>query len=828
MNSPARTSSLKSQLAIVAAVCALGLFASHQANAALPAAGTTWKTTLPTAPVGATKWKVSVGVYNSQGVLVRSLVRGASLSPGLISGIWNGKNDAGVAVPTGSGNPYTIRLAYHNIGYAWEGVIGNTSSSFDGTGVHAYMQPVNGLAIAGSNAYMAVGYNEGQPGLSGFELSSPNTALRQLPSTDAFVAYAMVAADASNVYAANIGGFAQASFVRAFNRSSFAAVNLSSGQSACLSYLSPGVCYPDQSYSGVIDFYAASSAADHAAKVPTGIAVQQSGNVLAVAHSGLNLVRLFNKTTGASLGSISVPMSSNASKYNQISMTAGGDLWVISGSTVVRYTGLSSTPSQAAVISSGLVSPLALSAEGSNVDAGGVWVADGGASQQIKHFTSAGAAGSASGDTKGDAGGYVSSPAVSDTKLCFKVAGGERTTLAAESDGSLWVGDTCNNRMLRFAPASTTAGTKVSYLPLVYASTVDHGNPSCVYANFLQFCNTVNRTAALVAGGAAWPLVKNWLPSLPAGVTDSSRDNSGFGGFTTVQTLSNSRTYGLVTVGNVQKLVELPSSSDPVRLIGTLPQVANTTTTVMYEGGDLGYATTTAGASTQTVYRLPLTGFNGLGDPQWGAAVVQAVVPTTAVSAYSRAGVFSGVVGPRFPLTASNRVVFFDQSVTGSNYHLGAATRYDTKWLWLASPSGQMDGKGVFQTKPVDNSVMYGGNLVWANGSHIVYGYQGTNFKDLLNGKLGYASQFMHFDDNGLFLGQFGEATTRTTRPVGAQLPIDPLSPTLVQEPLGGPLFLYSGDEAGHGGVHRFRFNGLNTLGYKTGTGSFGATVTLN
>jgi hypothetical protein len=204
-----------------------------------------------------------------------------------------------VAVPTGAGNPYTIRLAYHNIGYAWEGVIGNTSSSFDGTGVHAYMQPVNGIAIAGSNAYMAVGYNEGGPSLSGFALSAPNTALRQLPSTDAFVAYAMVAADASNVYAANIGGFAKASFVRAFNRSSSAAVNLSSGQSVCLNYLSPEVCYPGSNYAGVLDLYAATSAADHAAKVPTGIAVQQSGNVLAVAHGGLNLVRLFNKTTGA-------------------------------------------------------------------------------------------------------------------------------------------------------------------------------------------------------------------------------------------------------------------------------------------------------------------------------------------------------------------------------------------------------------------------------------------------------------------------------------------------------------------------------------------------
>jgi hypothetical protein len=210
---------------------------------------------------------------------------------------------------------------------------------------------------------------------------------------------------------------------------------------------------------------------------------------------------------------------------------------------------------------------------------------------------------------------------------------------------------------------------------------------------------------------------------------------------------------------------------------------------------------------------------------------VQAVVPTTAVSAYSRAGASSGGSGPRFPRTASNpnRVVFFDQSVTGTNFHLGAAALndVDNKWLWLVSPSGALDGKGAFQTRPFDNSVNYGGSSVWASGSNVVYGYPGTNFTDS-NNQLGYASQFMHFDDYGLFLGQFGESSTRTTREVGAQLPLNPLSPTLVQEASSGPLFLYTSDESGHGGVHRFRFNGLNTLGYKTGTGAFGGTIQLN
>ena len=841
MSYTARASSFNPRMALAAAaVCASGMFNSHDASAALPPLGSTtpWQATLPPLPPGATSYKISVAVYNAQGVLVRTLVRGADVtrpSTGQIRGVWDGRNDAGVAVATGPANRYTIRLAYHNIRYTWEGVIGNTSSSFN-TGVHSNLHPVNGLAIAGSNAYIAAGYNEGQPGLSGFLLSAPNTALRQFPSTDTFVSYAMVAADASKLYVANTGGGTHTTFVRAFNRlAPFSAVNFSSGQSVCLNYRPSGECYPDQSYSGVIDVYGGSSSADHTQKSPTGIAVQQSGNVLAVAHGGLNLVRLFDKTTGALLGSISVPMSGNASKLNQISMTAAGDLWVISGNTVRRYTNLSGTPSQAAVISSDLVSPLALSAEGSGADTGGVWVADGGTSQQIKRFTASGTAGSSMGDTKGIAGGYASDPAVSEAKLCFKVAGGERTALAAEPDGSLWATDTCNNRLLRFAPGASTAGTtsasKVSYLPVVYTSAVDHGNPSCVYANFLQFCHSGagDRTDALVAGGDRWPLVKNWLPSLPADVADSSRDNSGFGGFTTVQTLGG-RTYGLITVSGVQKVVELPSSG-PARLISDLPQVANTTTTVMYENGDLGYATLAAVGSTQTVYRRPFTDIVS-GNPQWSAAVIEAVVPTTAVSAYFRAGVFTGAVGPRFPKISSNRVVFFDQSVTGTNFHLGLADSYASSptgnWLWLASPSGALDGRGSFQTKAYDNnSVNYGGSSVWASGSNVVYGYQGTNFKDL-NGRLGYASQFMHFDVYGLFLGQFGESDTRSTREVGAKLPLNPLSQTLVQEASGGPLFLYTSDESGHGGVHRFRFNDLSTLGYRrSGQFTFGATVSL-
>ena len=628
---------MKSVVARSALLLLCGMTALPSTFAAV-STSTKWSATLPGTPSGSSTWTVSAGVYNAQGVLVRTLLRGASVAPGTISGSWNGLNDAGLAVPTGTANSYTIKLAHHTIGYAWEGVIGNTSSSFDGSQVHSYMQPVNSIAIAGSNAYLAVGYNEGQPGLSGFALSAPQQALRPFASTDAFVSYAMVAADADRLYWANTGGLSKSSFVGAFSRSTSLPLAFSSGQPTCLNYLSPGVCYSDQSYSGVIDLQSASSASEQTAQVPTGIAVQQGASgILAVAHGGQNVVRLYNKLTGAYVNQISVSMASGT--LNQIAMSSAGDLWVISGTTLRRYSNLASGPGLALTFS-GLTSPLALAADAS----GGVWVADGGASQQLKHFDSNGTALG----VIGAAGGYATDPAVTSGKLCFKSAGGERTALATAADGSLWAVDTCNNRLLHFAASASSSDAQIAYLPVVYASAVDHGNPQCVYANFLQFCNTTDHTAALQAGGAAWPLVKNWLGGLPVGLVDANAHNDGFGGLTVVETLSNGRTYGLMTGNAQQYVVELPASG-PLRLVQQLTPVSGATTTVMYENGDLGYALTNTVAATQTVYRLPLTGFNGSGNPIWSSAVSQATVPTTSGSPYSRAGVQTGVVGPRFP-----------------------------------------------------------------------------------------------------------------------------------------------------------------------------------
>lgn len=787
-----------------AALLAVPIGATAQAPAgrdAAPAQATPWAFTLPRNAI------TSAGVYDSAGRLLRTLWRAEELPAGLHQQTWDGRDDRGQPV---TAQDIEIRVVHHRLGYVWEGVIGNSSGAFGGPQLHRAFLPPTSILIQGDRAIYAVGYNEGQPGLHGFALSAPQNDTRPLPSTDPFVSYAMITADAARLYWANIGGLSPTSFIGGFDLDVSHVATFAAGASLCLNrWPNSTSCYPAQSYASVIDLHTA------AADAPTGLAVQRNGRVLAVAHGGRNLIRLYDKASGTLLREMSVAL--NAKSMNQLAMSPGGDLWVASGRSVLRYTDLDRDPRVTATIN-GLTRPLALTATPGSDD--GLWVADGGASQQLKRYDAQGRQLA----TLGALGGYADDPAVNTSKLCFQARdGGEQTALAAAPDGSVWVVDTCNNRMLHLLTDVANAGrsdAQIAYLPAVYTSTVDHGRPRRVFANFLEF--DVDNTAPL-APGRSWTLVRNWLAGLPSALKDANAFNGGFGGFTTVETLSNGRTYGIVSAQGRTVIVELPAAG-PLRVVKTLAAPwPGTTPKVMYENGDLGYALT--GPGTQSAMRLPLTGFDSAGDPVWATVPVKlASVPTLPGTPHYR-GAFSGMP-PRFPVTASGRVVYFDQSVVGNEgFHLGAAAMNGSQWLWQASPSGALDGKGSFQTKAIDGSTTYGGNAVWAHGRHIVYGYHGEFYKDLRNGRVGQANQFMHFDESGLFLGQFGVPSTRPSDSQQSGLSGNAFSPTLVRD--GSRLYWHHNDESSHGGVHRWRIDGWDDIGDLRGSGAQGSPIVL-
>ena len=766
-------------------------------GSASPPQGTSFAFTLPRDAI------TSAGVYDTQGRLIRTLWRAEKLEAGLHLNDWNGKDDSGRIYP---GKEVALKVIHHRIQAVWEGVIGNSSTA-TGANLHKSFEPPTSLLVQGNRAFYAVGYNEMQPSLHGFDAATPGRNSRPVVAKDPFAALSMIATDGTRLYWANTGGLARTSFVGAYDLTSMRPAPFSAGRPQCLNVRPDSArCYEDQEYPSVLDVETAP------ANAPVGLAVQRRGKVLAVAHAGRNLIRLFDKTSGAALREITVPLVPQS--LNQLAMSATGDLWVISGGSVLRYTGLDSAPQVAARIVT-LTKPLAIAAGEGSDDA--VWVADGGSSQQLKKFNRDGQPLA----TIGVKGGYASDPRVASDKLCFQAREGrEQTALGVAADGSVWVVDHCNNRMLRFA-ASGRSNAEIAYLPASYLSTVDHGKPHRVFANFLEF--EVDRNVPLQPG-KTWRLMRNWLAGLPPALLDSRSYNGGFGGFTSVETLRNGRTYGLVQANGRQVIVELPASG-PLRIVKTLAQpLPHATARVLYENGDLGYSLT--GPNSQSVLRQPLTGFDAAGNPVWSTEPVQlASVPTLTGTPYYR-GAFSGMP-PRFPVTASGHVVFFDQAVEGNEgFHLGAARTGSTEWLWQSSPTGPLDGKGSFQTKRLDQSITYGGNSVWAHGRHIIYGYHGEFYRDLETGKVGQANQFMHHDESGLFIGQFGQPSTRPAAADLSGLSGNAFSPTLVRE--GNRLYLYHNDESSHGGVHRWRLDGWDDIVELNGRGAPGGEIVLD
>jgi len=76
----------------------------------------------------------------------------------------------------------------------------------------------------------------------------------------------------------------------------------------------------------------------------------------------------------------------------------------------------------------------------------------------------------------------------------------------------------------------------------------------------------------------------------------------------------------------------------------------------------------------------------------------------------------------------------------------------------------------------------------------------------------GEANQWLHFLDNGLFIGQFGvpqyPSRTKDDAPAGAAG--NSFCPQLVQ--VNGRMYLWHNDENVHSGLHRWRIDGADEL----------------
>jgi hypothetical protein len=216
---------------------------------------------------------------------------------------------------------------------------------------------------------------------------------------------------------------------------------------------------------------------------------------------------------------------------------------------------------------------------------------------------------------------------------------------------------------------------------------------------------------------------------------------------------------------------------------------------------------------TLNFYQRSLAGFDDRGNPRWDSPELLARVRNVrdADPFYHDVPLIYGMNESVIPITKSGIVVSFNPGKS-EGFHLGGLRRGTDVWQWRASPSGSwnLDNAGNLimptGTFEMGRGVQYPASVVMISGSQIVYGYHGEAW----NG--GQANQWIHYLDNGLFVGQFGRPVYVQSNITGAlpETAGNAISPQLIE--VGGKVYLWHNDEAVHGGVHRWRLDGLDSI----------------
>jgi hypothetical protein len=523
----------------------------------------------------------------------------------------------------------------------------------------------------------------------------------------------------------------------------------------------------------------------------SGLSVQQNSNLMAVAVATDNTVYLFDKRSGAALSSFSVP---NPQRLN---FSTDGTLWVVSVTNVLCYTNVNSSPSLALAIS-GLSQPLDVAVCPTNSDL--ILVADGGGSQQVKAFNSAGTPLW----TYGLLGGYQSNGvAVATNKFWFSYEGVAQTFLCFAPDGSFWVGDEENHRAMHFSLAQTYI-EQIMYQPYSYRVSVDQNNLSRVFNQFLEF--SVNYTNPLPQ---SWTLVNNWKVGVP------TNNISVYEGLYQVTTFTNGRTYAIIdnsTPAQTYELCELTNSQ--LRLTGILP-LYSTTNSWISLGADGSARRIPLGSP--LFYSAPLTGFDTNNNPLWNTNSPTLLATATSGSTDPIPRCCSGPY-EAVAISSNNVVISYDGTLN-NGYHFGGIQLGGTNWLWRTGPSYNMNGQGNFE---ISNGVAYPGDMAWASGRNVYFGYHGEFFRGQ-----GQASQGLHFYDDGLFVGQFGESSLGHSAYEG---PIpgfsgNDVSPDLITTSTGDT-YLWLNDESAHG-PERWHFVNTRNIREQIGSGTSGSTIIL-
>ena len=743
-------------------------------------------------------FRTSAGVFKTDGTLIRALWKDVTYPQGTFTSTWDNKDDIGVVAPAGN---YQIKVLYHNMQYVWDGSIGQTSASPVGQHTYKGYHSFQSFAACDTAVFYTMGYNEMVYDLHWFPKANITNPTGFFQS-DNFTAIGLVATDGIMVYSAdNQGGFQSAGTTSFIWANKLTAPNNITNPTKDI-YNFPnsrivqlngtrGVTYYAIDYDATSVIPATSNGLPFIQNGASGLAVQVTGNLLAVSHYAANQIRLFDKTSGALLSTIT------ATAPKHVSFSSEGDLWAIVNGNVIRYTNPGTSPAIATTISS-LQHPLSVCVDPVNPNI--VMVADGGASQQVKAFDKLG-------NTLWTLGEYNAYPLggtqVRNDKFWFYDGSqGEEACIAILKDHSFWVSDNYNNRLFHYSGGIPTYIEQIISQPARYGLGIDANNPSRIFTEYQEF--SIDYTKPLAQG---WTYVKNWGANLDKNVVS---------GFTSgirqmVTDAASGKTFGISKKNSTSSLIVLPNDrSSNIKFTGEiLGNIPNYMTTL---NSDLSLTLAPnygANGTTVTWLKYPVPTVDTSGVLTYGASTVIASAVEIGTDPLPNAPNFAD---DHAYISSSNILISYNTANSNKMWHVGGMNIGGTQWLWKSGRVGSINRKGAYD---LDHYSQYQGDVVNVQGRNIVCGFHGEFWNNA------QAGQFMHYYDDGLFVGEFGNSSYGYYFAVGnipgfAGNGLEPVMCTV-----NGEVYLWISDESCNG-PQRWHLVGANNIHEQA------ATITLN
>lgn len=707
----------------------------------------------------------SAAVYNTDGLLIRTLWANEPYAAGNHTGYWDGNDDNGNQQT--SGLYFDIKVHSNNNIFLWEGVIGNNSTDLTGSSVWRYYGTVACMREVGAYMYFGTTFSEGDCAQGKFLKSAPNKKIRFRPYQTSPSTY-FITANGTNVFYGGKDYTATGNFIFATKVSDDSLTIFSAGQS-----YSGGLPFiPVQP--SVLDLNTLGNTG-----VITGMDVQQSNNqYLYVAHANQNLINVY--LTGDGSGSFVTAI--NITNPGNIFLENDSTLWISQGTTLTKYTvNIDGTITITGAQITGFDNIIGLS-----IHSGTIAVLDGITQQIVKNYNSTSLSLIS---TVGQLGGYISSEVVHDNKFYLHDLGAINsfvgyypTYLAHQSDGSFWLGDTGNWRNQHF-DSSGNYQNNIMFIPRMYDTNICLNQNTAVFANLLEY--TIDYSQPITSG---WTLTNNWGYNIPNGwfsIVVAQR----------IALLSNARRYVILhnASGANTYMGELVANQG-IRIGNLLPAFCD-----MDSNGNL--STYTFATPILTYHRYLLTGFDGSHNPIYAAPINGPVLNLGAQ--YPRPS------GQGFPLTDNGDLILFDNTKNGPRvgtlpiFKLASFNPITSQPNWAvaistwAGYSGDYIDNGTFD---ITNQVINPGGSVQTVDNNIFWGYHGENWKQQQTGI------FYMYDDNGLFKGIAGILGPQISA-ILDEAPIGYASNSLTINvtKVGGDYYVYFNDESKHSGVHRWK-----------------------